>query len=252
MLKQKILIFDIETSATVGHSWKIWETNVHHVEREWEILSASYKWFGDKDIKFIRQANYQKSNDKKLVQKLWKLFDEADIILAHNGKSFDIKKVNARIAVHNLPPPSPFKILDTKLEARKYFGFNSNSLDALAKYFKVGSKLKHPGYDMWLGCMKNDAQSWKDMERYNRHDVFLLEGVYKHIRPWMKTHPNVNDFDKPDNCPVCGGEHLKSCGIIRTERSVFRKYRCMDCKAYSKAAKKEPNKKRNIVNLSDK
>jgi hypothetical protein len=39
--------------------------------------------------------------------------DEADIICAHNGDAFDIKKINSRLITNGFKPPSPFKTIDT-------------------------------------------------------------------------------------------------------------------------------------------
>jgi len=62
-------------------------------------------------------------DDERIVNSLWKLFDEADIIIAHNGGNFDIPNMNTRFIVNKLPPPSAYQMIDTLKVARKGFGF---------------------------------------------------------------------------------------------------------------------------------
>ena len=129
-------------------------------------------------------------DDGRIVKNLWKLLDEADIVIAHNGKKFDIPKINARFILNECPPPSFYKQIDTKEVAAKQFGFSSNKLDALAGYFGFKVKLD-TDFSLWERCMRGDDEALQYMEIYNRHDVELLEEVYIRLRPWIKAHPNV-------------------------------------------------------------
>ena len=48
MTKQKILFFDIQTSPILGWTWGTWEQNMIRKERDWVIMSFSYKFKGGK------------------------------------------------------------------------------------------------------------------------------------------------------------------------------------------------------------
>lgn len=117
-IKPKVLLFDIETMANLVYVWGKYEQNVIAYERHWYMLTFAYKWLGDKKTYVKSLPDYSmykkdKYNDIELIKDLWKLFDEADIIIAHNGNSFDIKKANARFIKHKLKPPSPYRSVDT-------------------------------------------------------------------------------------------------------------------------------------------
>lgn len=229
----KILFFDLETAPSLGWVWAKWETNVLDFEQEWYILSFVARW---KDGKYITSAlpdfkgyKRQPENDKQLVKKLWKLFNEADVLIAHNGDKFDVKKANARFTYYNLPPPKPYKTIDTLKVARRHFSFTSNKLDDLGKYLGYGRKIVHTGFNLWQGCMKGDLKSWKKMIRYNKRDVELLEKIYLHFRPWIENHPNLNLVTgELQKCPKCGGELMKQ-GKRWTRSSVFQQYNCRSC-----------------------
>lgn len=241
--KPRILLYDIETMANLAYVWGKYEQDVISVHRHWYMLTFAYKWLGEKktyvkslpDFTMYKKDKY---NDKELVESLWKLFDEADIIIAHNGNAFDIKKTNARFIKHKLKPPTPSKYVDTKLVAKKYFKFDSNKLDDLGDYFGIGRKISTEGFKLWLGCQDGDKKSWDKMCKYNIQDVVLLEKVYMEMLPYMTDHPNMNLLTGTSfNCPNCGGYHLQKRGFHHTRASTAQRFQCTDCGAWSQGNK---------------
>jgi len=218
----RILLFDIETTPIEAYVWGLYEQNVIRVKHEWRILSFAYKWLGEKKIYFIRAPH----NDAHLVKELWKLFDEADMLVAHNGNRFDFKKVCSRFISYGLTSPSPYKTVDTRLVSRRYFGFNSNKLDDLGEYLGVGRKVKHEGFDLWLRCLSGDERAWKTMEKYNKQDVALLEKIYLKMRPYMVTYHKLV-FD--GTCQHCGSTDVYFRGTCRTRTRVGRRFQCKKC-----------------------
>jgi DNA polymerase III epsilon subunit-like protein len=176
-----------------------------------------------------------KTNDKALVTELWKLMDEADIILGHNGDQFDIKKSNARFLAHGLTPPTPYKTVDTKKVAKKYFGFASNKLDELCRQLGIGRKKEHEGWPLWKGCYEGDMKAWKRMLAYNVQDVELLDQLYLKLRPWMDNHPNLNLIrGTTHSCPACGSFNNHRRGHYLTSTNLIQRYKCNSCGKWSK------------------
>ena len=72
------------------------------------------------------------------------------------------------------------------------------------------------------------------MERYNRHDVVLLEEVYIKIRPWIHSHPNLGLY-VDSKTPVysnCGSKSIdKTDKFYYTMAGKYELYRC-ECGAY--------------------
>lgn len=236
----RILLLDIETAPSLGYAWAKWDTNIIEFTRDWYILCFGYKWLDETGVtvkSLPEYKGYKKSlhDDKALMADLWALLDEADIIVAHNGDSFDIKKINARFLVHGLTPPSTYKTVDTLKVARKYFRFESNKLNDLGKTLGVGAKLPHIGFALWKGCMDGDAAAWEVMTQYNAQDVSLLEEIYLRLRPWASTHPDVSlygDTDgKPDSpqCPNCGSHHIQRRGMAVARTRRYQRLNCQAC-----------------------
>lgn len=231
----KILYFDIETAPSLGYFWgELFETDIVAVERPWFMISFSYKWLGEKKI-YTKALNDYRSyhkhmeDDSKLVKDLYKILDEADVVIAHNGDKFDIRKTYARFIKHGLTPPSPFKSIDTLKAARRFFKFESNKLDALARYLGVGKKLAHTGFDLWRRCMTGDVHAWNKMKQYNRHDIVLLERVYKKLRPFITNHPNLDVYQNIGACPACGSYHVQRRGKMVSQVRQYTRLHCEEC-----------------------
>lgn len=239
--RAKVLLLDIETAPSLGWVWKMYEANVLALERDWFMLCFSYQWLGEKRARNRALPDYprlyakDKSNDRDLVRDLWKLLDEADVVVAHNGDAFDLRKSNARLVYHKLPPPRPYKTVDTLKIARRFFAFSSNKLDDLGAYLGVGRKVRHSGMHLWFGCMSGDRKSWALMSRYCNGDVELLGRVYDRLKGWSTNHPDLTMYSREDTCPVCESYNVKRNGFRVTRGGKRQERQCQDCGHYFKS-----------------
>jgi hypothetical protein len=232
-LKPKIFLYDIETSPITAYTWSLWTEakNYDNVVQDWCILTWAGKWLGEDEVHY--DANHFHGDhlcDIETVRNLHHFIDEADIVVAHNGNKFDMKKMNARFIEAGLHPPAPYRKIDTLLEAKKNFAFTSNRLDALGSFLGLGRKKETGGFGLWTRCMAGDRKAFDEMLDYNIQDVLLLEEVYLKLRPWMHNHPNLGVFcDDTEQCPKCGGTHLQYRGYSTTQAGRYRRFQCQDC-----------------------
>jgi predicted RNA-binding Zn-ribbon protein involved in translation (DUF1610 family) len=232
----KTLLLDIETSPNIGYTWGLYEQNVIEFIDEWKLLSVAYKWL-DKDKVYAVGAT-NGLTEKDVLKEIHKAMSLADICIMHNGDRFDVRKLNARFVYHELPPPEPYKTIDTLKVARKYFAFNSNKLTDLGKHLGLGEKVQTGGFQLWKDCMAGDERAFKKMIAYNKQDVVLLEKIYLKLRPYMTNHPNVNVLDDNDDnvlhCPACGQTRLQRRGFGTTISGKYQRYQCKDCGYWSR------------------
>jgi hypothetical protein len=244
--KPKILLVDIETAPILGHVWGLFDNNValNQIVKDWHLLSWSAKWLDSKEIIYSKnrktnimyQDQSKKQNiedDKDLALGIWKLLDEADIVIGQNSKRFDIKKLNARFKFHDFQPPSSFRQIDTLVIAKKHFAFTSNKLEYLTdKFCKKYKKLKHkkfPGHELWNQCLKNNKEAWTEMKRYNTHDVLSTEEIYYQLIPWDNTI-NFNVYhDSLEFICTCGSKKFISKGYHYTSTGKFSRHKCKAC-----------------------
>lgn len=239
----KVLFLDIETAPAQGFFWgHVYETNVIKVNRPAFLLSYAWKWMGEKKIHFKSLRDYplykeNLENDYYLLRDLRDLMDESNVIIAHNGDKFDIRVIQGRFIRYGIKPPSFFRTVDTLKVCQSQFKIESNRLNFVADYLGIGRKLPHTGLDLWERCMQGQDAAWDMMGRYNKHDIFLLEGVYDVIRPYIKNHPNLNLYTMPvpvDNepvppCPTCQSTHTKKRGIYTSNARHYQQYLCHSC-----------------------
>lgn len=236
-MKEKILLFDLETAPLLSEAWGYYEQTALRVVRASYLISFAYKWLGDKEVKAFSHLNCagrKVNDDSKRVKKLWSLFNQAQVVVAHNGRDFDVKMAMAFFIHNKLPPPRPFKLVDTKIVAKRHFRFYANKLDELGSYLGLGRKLEHRGYQMWVDCDRGDRKSLREMVAYNKQDVALLEKVYLRLRPYMDIHPNYNVLlGRVVACPNCGGKTLQARSWHITRVSRAQRYHCQSCGAWS-------------------
>lgn len=239
----KILLFDIETSPIMANVWSLWDEcrTMKMVDMDWYVLTWSAKWLDGKKVtvkSLPDYPNYKKDrqDDSALLQDIWDLLDEADIVIGHNAQKFDCRKLNSRFLVNGLTPPSPYRMIDTLKVAKAHFAFTSNKLDSLGEILGCGRKAETGGFELWRGCMNNDKSCWAKMCKYNVQDVILLENIYLKLRPFMKNHPNINldGSCSEAKCPACGSTKLQRRGYAYTNASKFARLCCKECGKWSR------------------
>lgn len=245
----RVLLVDIETAPVLAHVWGLYDQNValNQIEADWFILSWSAKWLGEKKVMYADQRNAKNiENDKPLLEGIWKLLDEADIVVSQNGKAFDTKKLNARFVIHDMKPPSSYKQIDTFLLAKKHFGFTSNKLEymssKLCKKYKKLTHKKFPGFELWKECLAGNKQAWAEMERYNKHDVLALEELYTKLIPWDGSINFAVYQDAASKVCSCGSKKFHKNGYAYTSAGKYQRFSCAECGAESRSNSNEFSK----------
>lgn len=236
MKKPRIAFYDLENAPSLGWYYDRYrEGNIVADEQEWFLLSFAWQWADEKKVHCRALCDYpsyekNKLDDSHLVKELHKLFDEADILIAHNGDRFDRRKANARFLGCNLPPPSNYKTVDTLKVARRQFMLTSNKLGDLGDFLGLGSKIPTIGFKLWRRCIDGDPKAWALMKQYNRRDVGLLRGVYDKLLPWIPNHPSMRAYYGDDACGNCGKSNLQRRGTEPNSRGkLFQRVKCMSC-----------------------
>jgi len=239
--RPNVLVLDIETSLMSFFAWCPGKQYLgpSQIITDWHTLSWSVKWLLEPDIysDVITPEEALAHEDKRIIESIWQFLDKADIVIIHNAR-FDVRKLNARFMYYQIPPPSPYKVIDTLLVMRKEALFSSNKQDELAKKFNIRRKVEHEGYDLWVKCYYGDPQALLTMEEYNKGDVMGLEELYLTIRPYIKSHPNMNLFVEGDGnaCPNCGNKKVTWMDrFYYTSVNKYSCFRCDECGAIGRA-----------------
>ena len=226
-----ILLIDLETAPNLGLFWgcghKV-SISPDQIIEERQIICASWKWAGEETVHNVSWG--RKKDDRRVLEQLLPVIAKADMIVAHNGKKFDLPWINARLMFHKLPPLPKVKVLDTLRECKNTFYLNSNRLDYIAKYIGREGKISVP-YQLWKDIiLHNRPKDLNSMIEYCNRDIIELEGVYNAILPYINNTFNLSSFnERPDICPKCGSSHLVKNGLSYAQVGVKQRYKCMDC-----------------------
>jgi hypothetical protein len=240
MKQPKIVIWDLETLPDPEKVYDrlpgigAWPGRTFKAELH-TILSFGYKLYGDKEASCMNSWDLSDnpSDDAALVQFAYDMLHDADEIVTHNGKSFDVKVLNTRLMHYGMPPLDPkIKHVDTKIVLKK-ISLYSNSLAQAAKFFGIDDKM-HWG-DKWQTwkrfAFNRDTQEDRDiMDKYCKQDVEVLEQLYIKTRAFHGTGSvNKNHWKEGEGCPTCGSENFSKNGTRRNTKTVYQRYLCGDC-----------------------
>lgn len=241
----RVLILDIETAPIEYYGWTYFPNfidpmsqvvkNKDGTPKDWSILTYAAKWLFEPTILSgkVTLAEAKKRKDKSLIKPLWDLFEEADVIIAHNGDKFDIRRCAWRFKINGLGPASPFQTIDTLKVARKAFGSPSYKQDYLNRSLGLQRKLETK-FELWERCVTGDQSGLDDMLEYNIGDIGGCEDLYLEIRAWVRG---------PVNLSMYGENHQKQChNCLSVDLAVldkpyttpagqYKAYRCGNCGA---------------------
>lgn len=234
----KILLLDIETAPASAYTWSLWDVNIglNQIITDKYVLMWSAKWLDNKEVMFDTVARHSHSShytnvgEKAIAKSIWKLLDEADIVITHYGNGFDLKELNGLFLKHHLKPVSSYVSIDTKAVVKQNFRFLSTKLEFILKKLELGEKAKHEGFGMWLGCMAGDKKAWDKMIKYCKRDVTELQKLYLELKPFIKNHPNLNLWNNTTGkCENGCKSRLEKKGFAYTKQNVYQRYICPEC-----------------------
>lgn len=230
----KILVFDIERmkGRFTGEFWDLNDykgRRIHpHDVLEWpRTICVAWNWYGDNKVEFASEWG---DGTEGMLERVWKAVDDADIVVGHNIAGFDLKKLNTEWRDHGFMAPSTYKIVDTLREARKQFGDESKTLDALCERLGVFGKTDKYDVEIARLALDGDKAAQKKLQEYNEGDIFATLNLYDRLRGWMPSHPHIGPWDgETMKCNQCGGTDLERSGIYQADMFTYIEYRCQTC-----------------------
>lgn len=244
----KILLLDYETAGEVSLTFGRFKQtfgNSSVIRRGGNILCAAYKWLGSDKVESIAATPEEcvAGDDSRIVAHMWELYEQADAIVAHNSQGFDHKVLRGRVAINGFPDLPTVKVLDTLTQAKKAFRLPSNSLETIALYFGLETKMQHSGKDLWIRVQSGDVDAMQqEMLPYCKQDVVVLEQVFNRIRAFGNMGSNFNAGHYYDDgkmhCRSCGSTDVHPTGRdVHTAVTAWSEYRCGTCGSVHRSRK---------------
>lgn len=231
----KILILDIERvkgEATVEF-WDLGEYKNRRIHADdvtrWpRTICFAASWLNSSKTMF--HAEWQADGYEGMLAAAWQLYDTADIVVGHNLNGFDTKKLKAGWKDLHWPSPMPWKTVDTLTVARREFGNESNTLDALCKRWGLVSKTDRYNHDLAKAACAGHKGAQRQIRAYNIGDIAATRAAYVDLMGWMPSHPIVgSEVTDELACPTCGSTGLVRDGWWTAEVKQYARYRCPNC-----------------------
>jgi hypothetical protein len=230
----KVLLLDCETLPLWTKTWSLYPKYIDYKQiiKDSCLLSWSAKWLYASDIMgdIMTPKEAKSRDDKRILESIWKLIDDSDILIAHNGIRFDFPFLNTRFIVNKIKPPSPYQVVDTLKVCKRDFRNTSNRLDYIGQLL-VNDRKKETNIGLWDACDNGEQDGLDKMLEYNKQDVVLLEEVYLELLPWIKSHPNMAIYLEAidECCPNCGSFDLEEKGVYTTPAGQYEGLICKSC-----------------------
>ena len=258
--KPRICYLDIEKSFNISGHYGQWSQNLNQAAkfRESHILSYCYAFNDDEEIKgsvldaeelqqdflnCLAEGKVHTTVDELLVLELWALFSNSDVIVAYNGRGFDVKEIQARFLQYGLPPTPPVKVIDPLLIVKDKFRLPFKSLKYVAEFLGVTQKIENDGNKLWKKATMGNADALHELLEYNKGDITTMREVYKKIQGWGNTGVNLALYSESQSslCPLCSSDDIKPLAgkFAYTSQRKYSVYRCNSCQAVLRSNRKE-------------
>ena len=206
----------LEWPRTICAAWKFYDENEVHFAAEWEV--GGYAGF---------------------MARVWDAVDQADALVGHNFRSFDGPHLLTGWAELGMPAPSPYKVIDTLVIARRVMNAESNTLDALAKRLGVDSKTDKYSATVAKAAVDGDKAAQAQITEYNKGDIIASEALFDRLRPYAKGLPHLGMWsDDPLACPSCGTTMQQTGRTVHALVQAYEGYQCPACGAHARGTTK--------------
>lgn len=229
-----ILFLDLEIAPMIVSVYSLKNTYIspENIIHDSFIICGCWKWANSRKV---YSGTYK--NKDKMLSDLHSAVTEADIIVGHNVKNFDLKWLNTEmINCKGMPLPKTH-VVDTLTAFRNLTRYPSKSMRYLAHKLELNNVKSSidMGETRYLH-FKDNNKLLKKLVAYCKQDVRTTESLYYAVRPYITNHPNLATMSNSDKktCPTCMSTNLYNKGLRRTSTMTYRRFQCLDCGAWSR------------------
>lgn len=176
------LVLDIESTALYAD-----EGVVLCVCYESSTMPGKVKVLRNDEIAKKDWAQGRRGNDRELVKQTNDIIRDHDIIVAHNGKGFDLPFMRTRALKWGLTPLMEPKTVDPLLIALRKYRLKRNRLGSLSDLMGIPERKTPLEMSTWADAMLNGSKA--AMDQIVEHcvaDVKVLSAVLKKVKPYTR------------------------------------------------------------------
>lgn len=174
---RKTLIFDIETRKVGFH------TGGRFAPDGCEPIAIAWSWLGSDDVECWQLGKWPV---RVLLEQFRLAYDEADVLVGHYIRKFDLVVLNGSMLEHRLPPLSAKLVVDTHDIHRA--GGISKSQENLAELFDLSEAKYHMNDARWREATRLTKEGMQETRRRVVDDVLQSKKLYEALREhgWLR------------------------------------------------------------------
>lgn len=198
------------------------------------MICFGAKWHGVPGVEFYSEWEHGRHF---MLEQAARLLDEADLVVGFNHEKFDVNHIRTELLLDNIQQPRPLTSVDLLKAIKARLRLFSNQLKFVGPYFKIGNKIQHEGFGLWVKVMAGDEHAQNRMRRYCIQDVVLTDRLYKKLRPIIFNHPNVGHTGSA--CATCGSTKTQKRGFRYTRTMKIQQNWCKSCTGWFETTRKK-------------
>lgn len=225
-----ITALDIETHPAKVFVYDLFRPFISHKQiiEPSRISCFSYQVYGQRKVHFVSEYH---DGREKLVDELWRIMNESDVIVGYNSARFDVPWILGTLMEAGKTKPSPVKHIDLFQTMKSNSRFLSKKLDAVSEKLLGDKKIDVNTMMLAIECASDDpdraAKAWAKMKRYSIKDTALLFPLFERVRSYVKMPHPVNEDGA--SCHSCGSLDLQRRGFSNTLTGKFQRFSCNAC-----------------------
>lgn len=238
MTDARMLAIDIETMPGLVYTYDLFQPVISHkaIVEPSRIICYSAQWYGEKKVQFSSEYH---DGPKEMLESLWNVMNEADIVLGYNTQRFDVPWIRGELMMNGLTAPSPVKHIDLFQTIKSNTRLMSKKLDYVSHRLLDDKKIDVNTMTLAIECQSPDPEvqrkAWNKMRTYSKKDTALLFPIFDQIKSFVKMPHPLAEGD--DRCRHCGSYNLHSRGTAKTLNGSYQRFVCTDCGSWNRGTR---------------
>lgn len=168
-----MLDFDCEARAT-GYGDPEWVPQ--------EVTCIAWSWVGEDTV----DTKVRAEGPFEMLATFRRLFDDADMVIGHNIRKFDLPLLNAEMLRHELPALTAKTTHDTLRDLVRTKGMKRDQ-ENLGKHFVLDVEKQHMAWQDWQDAY--DEPGWSGVRSRAASDVLMHKQMWDDMRRkgWLKS-----------------------------------------------------------------
>lgn len=176
------IVFDIETTALYADLGVVLCMSYESSEEPGVIRTIRADELASKDWK-----RGVRGNDREMVKRANEVLRKHDILVAHNGRFFDVPFLRTRAIKWDLAPLNDMVIVDPVRVARSKLRFQSNRLDRMLDTLGIAERKTPLDLSVWMDVLHNgNRTAMNTIVEHCEADVKALSALLPKVRPFIK------------------------------------------------------------------